>query len=160
MRTLRFGSWAMVVTLWGCGGAPAPKPEAPAPATEATPDSAEADAESTEEAGGEVEVDDSESSVPRAKILAVQEVPGKSGDRRVRIRFMNPTPKSCTFTAYTFVWPGGRKTIEQKPFEIPPGGSRLRNLRLHASDGDFSSLKTDSEVEVNAGCADVGAQKH
>jgi len=151
----------MVLALWGCGGAAAPQPESPAPGGAAKSETAGEDAEgTTDEAGDDVEVDDSEDAVPRAKILAVKEVPGQPGDRRVRIRFTNPTPKSCTFTAYTFVWPGGRKTIEQKPFEIPPGGSRLRNLRLHANDGDFSSLKSDSEVEVNAGCADVDDQKH
>ena len=160
MRALRYGSWLMLLALSSCGGATAPKAESPAPPAAAAADEGSEEAGDASEAGDDVEVDDSADAVPRAKILAIKDVPGTPGDKRVRIQFINPTPKSCTFTAYTFVWAGGRKTIEQKPFEIPPGGSRLRNLRLHKNDGDFSTLKVDSEIEVNAGCADLEDQKH
>ena len=90
----------------------------------------------------------------RAKIIEV--LPGRESvdDRRVKIGFDNPTTTSCTFTSYTLVWPGGRKTIEEKPFEIPPGGTRQRKLVVHPNDGDLSTLKVEgSEIEVNAGCS-------
>lgn len=131
--------------LSACGGAakqPAPAPAAPAPAA--------AGGESAEPA----EASEPEPAIPRAKI--VQVMPGKESadDRRVKITFNNPTTSSCTFTSYTLVWPGGRKTIEEKPFEIPPGGSRQRVLLMHPNDGDLARLKPEgSEIEVNAGCS-------
>lgn len=89
-------------------------------------------------------------------MLAVKPVADTPKDMRVKISFENPTKSSCTFTSYTVVWPGGRKTVEEKPFEIPPGEMRPRSLRMHPSDGDLSSLSDKSaEIEVNAGCADA-----
>lgn len=130
-----------LVWLAACGGTPpppasAPAPGAPAPAAQAAPAEEPAPA------------------IPRAKIIEV--LPGRESadDRRVKISFDNPTTTPCTFTSYTLVWAGGRKTIEEKPFEIPPGGTRQRKLIVHPNDGDLSKLKVEgSEVEVNAGCS-------
>jgi len=129
--------------LPACGGAatkPAPATAAPAPASTGETPPAEAS--------------EPEPAIPRAKIIQV--LPGKDSpdDRRVKIRFDNPTQSSCTFTSYTLVWPSGRKTIEEKPFEIPPGGKRERVLIMHPNDGDLPKLKVEgSDIEVNAGCA-------
>ena len=140
----------------GCGGTSAPPT---APTNQGAPSPAPADGESTAvgESAPEDEMapaSDSRPAIPRARIVGVREVAGIPGDRRVKIEFENPTPSSCRFTSYTMVWPGGRKTIEEKPFDIPPGGKRLRSLRMHANDGDLSSLAaSDTEIEVNAGCS-------
>ena len=136
-----------LVFLSACGGA---TPPAAAPASDAStsPSSAPAaDAKPNEPS-------EAEPAIPRAKIVEV--LPGKDSpdDRRVKIMFNNPTKSSCTFTSYTLVWSSGRKTIEEKPFEIPPGGSRQRALVIHPNDGDIAKLKVEgSDVEVNAGCA-------
>lgn len=98
-----------------------------------------------------------EAAVPRAKIVEIAASNESVMYYRVRISFDNPTPSSCRFTSYTLVWPGGRKTIEEKPFEIPPGGHRQRTLKVHPNDGDLAKLKVDgSEIEVNAGCSNAG----
>ncbi|MBK8998823.1 MAG: hypothetical protein IPM35_24125 [Myxococcales bacterium] len=132
--------------LSACGGAAKqPEPATPAPAP-APPGDDASSAEPTE----------AEPAVPRAKIVEV--MPGKESadDRRVKISFHNPTTSSCTFTSYTLVWPGGRKTIEEKPFEIPAGGSRQRVLLMHPNDGDLAKLRPEgSEIEVNAGCSNA-----
>lgn len=136
----------MLLLLSACGGAatqPQPAPSAPAaPTPSGEPQTAEPS--------------QPEAAIPRAKIIEI--MPGKDSadDRRVKITFDNPTKSSCTFTAYTVIWSGGRKTIEEKPFEIPPGGKRQRVLLMHPNDGDLAKLKVDgAEIEVNAGCADV-----
>jgi len=128
-----------------CGGSAA-KPAAPASAPSAAP---AAKAEDQPAAASEPEP-----AVPRARIVEV--MPGKESadDRRVKISFDNPTTSSCTFTSYTLVWAGGKKTVEEKPFEIPPGGKRQRVLLMHPTDGDLKKLAVaGSEIEVNAGCS-------
>jgi len=140
----------------GCGGSGTPPT---APTDRSAPNSATPGGEGAadgESAPGDEAASPSDSgpAIPRARIVGVREVAGIPGDRRVKIEFENPTPSSCRFTSYTMVWPGGRKTIEEKPFDIPPGGKRLRSLRMHANDGDLSSLAaSDTEIEVNAGCS-------
>lgn len=144
---MRRGVWVFaifVTSVWGCGGA-AKQPE-PATAAPASAASGDEPAESSE----------AEPAVPRAKIVEV--MPGKESadDRRVKISFHNPTTSSCTFTSYTLVWPGDRKTVEEKPFEIPAGGSRQRVLLMHPNDGDLGKLRPEgSEIEVNAGCSNA-----
>lgn len=134
----------LLFSLSACGGAAKqPEPATAAPAPAAPSDEALPAASS-----------EAEPAVPRARIVEV--MPGKESadDRRVKITFNNPTTSSCTFTSYTLVWPGGRKTVEEKPFEIPAGGSRQRVLLVHPNDGDLAKLRPQgSEIEVNAGCS-------
>ncbi|MCC6667666.1 MAG: hypothetical protein IT375_28215 [Polyangiaceae bacterium] len=144
MNRLIQGSCLVLGLLAACGGPPPTAAKPPEPAG-AAPAAAEPPAAPAEEAAP---------AVPRAQIIEV--LPGKSSpdDRRVKIRFDNPTTSPCTFTSYTLVWSGGRKTIEEKPFVIPPGGKRERALVVHPNDGDLAKLKVEgSEVEVNAGCS-------
>jgi hypothetical protein len=141
MNALVWVPCVSLVWLAACGGAAPPPVEAPKPGAPAAGDPA-------------APAEESAPAIPRAKIIEV--LPGRESidDRRVKIGFDNPTTTSCTFTSYTLVWPGGRKTIEEKPFEIPPGGTRQRKLIVHPNDGDLSTLKVEgSEVEVNAGCS-------
>lgn len=133
-----------------CGAPSAPAASTPKPTSEAPANGGEGETEQAKEPA------EPEPKVPRAKIVEV--LPGKesAADRRVTITFDNPTASTCTFTSYTLVWSGGRKTIEEKPFEIPSGGKRQRKLIVHPNDGDLTKLKVEgSEIEVNAGCANV-----
>lgn len=144
MKRLVQGSCLGLAVLGACGGSP-PAPAKAADPAAAAPTPAESAATAAEAP---------EPAVPRAKIIEV--LPGKNSpdDRRVKISFDNPTGTSCTFTSYTLVWSGGRKTIEEKPFVIPAGGKRERALIVHPNDGDIAKLKVEgSEVEVNAGCS-------
>jgi hypothetical protein len=146
MRALGAVSVALLVVA--CGGS-TPPPAEPGPAAAETASGA-APAEEPPAA-------EDEPAIPRAKLLEL--LPGKQSpdDRRAKIAFENPTRSPCTFTSYTLVWSGGRKTIEEKPFVIPPGGTRQRTLVLHPNDGDIAKLSVaDTEIEVNAGCAGSG----
>lgn len=131
--------------LTACGGATPPKANAPSPApAAATP--AEAPAPATAPA-------DKAAPQPTTPSASVEDFSQGGDDTLVKILFSNPTAGMCEFRAYTLIWPGGKKRIDAKQFHVPAGGKRERNLRVHKSDGDISSLnKASAHVELETSC--------
>lgn len=130
---------ALALLAVACGAAPPPAAPAPKPETATEP---------------EPVTPDPGPARPRARIIDVTLSNESAMFKRVKIVFENPTPTACKFTSYTLVWPGGRKTIEDKAFEVPGGGNRQRSLKVHPNDGDLDRLEVKgAEIEVTAGCS-------
>jgi hypothetical protein len=127
-----FRALVSLAALAGCGGAP-PAPEASAPA--GSPAAA---------AAAVVTPDVS----PTATVLGIGV--SDKGDRftRVTISFKNPAKVSCKIPSYTLSWAGGTKTIPLSDFVLAAGEAQTRATRVHASDGDITSLTTPSETRV------------
>jgi hypothetical protein len=133
-------SWSLIfVAAAGC--ASPPPPAAPATAPAATETSAAEPAPTAEP----------EPTTPYAKIIEIEPAGKRDADAHVKMLFINPTSGDCRFHAYGVVWPGGKKSIDGKNFKVPAGGRRQRSLRVHADDGDLSTL-SDAHTEVESDC--------
>jgi hypothetical protein len=149
-RTLGLALFTSACSLAACGGSgAAPRsPSSTAPSSTATDTAGPAPAESGTASEEEA------ATVPTGKVLAVTPKSDATPYARVRLMFENPTPSTCRFTSYTLNWPGGKKTIEEKPFDIPPAGRRRRTLRVHPDDGDLSTLTPSKTlIDIAAGCS-------
>jgi hypothetical protein len=74
--------------------------------------------------------------------------------RRVRMTFSNASGLPCQITAYTLVWPSGKKTIElSQALKLAPQAEEERTLRIDATDGNLESLSESStSMQVSFTC--------
>ena len=137
--------WALIFATFGCAGSSSapPKTDPAKPSDEsASPGTSETTAPAS-----------SESKAASARVIGItpslESVPYSS----VKIVFDNPMHRLCTVKSYTLTWSGGKKTIDDKSFDVPGGEKRQRSLRVHPNDGDLATLtKEAAKVEIRADC--------
>jgi hypothetical protein len=127
----------LLLPVVACGGAePAAPPIAPGGASaEAAPSSAD--------------------TAPSANVVGIGVSDKEDKFTRVTVAFKNPTRTTCKIPTYTLTWAGGSKQIALPNFELGPGQTQTRAVRVHASDGDITSLTTPEQtrVEIAPQCA-------
>ena len=127
----------------GCSGSKAPptEPSAETPQAAATTSAAP---EATPVAPGPA---------PTGRVVSISESNESEKYLHVEISFENQGGTACKIVGYTLTWPGGKKDIELEKFSVPPKDAKTRSARVHPSDGQLETLKTDaSTVSVKSDC--------